>query len=195
MSLLSWVVQSWTRHSGCLTRAEQSRRITSPSPLAMLCLMVPRMLLIFFAMKAHPSPGPPGSFLKLLPSWPAPSLNWCMASCFFPQEVHFVFPAVEFHEVLVYPLLKTVEVPLKSSTTLWSTKYSSQFCVTCRFSEDIFCPTIQVCNEDIGKYWPQYQHLEYTFRNGPSTKLFATDYNSLNLAFESVVNPLHCPLI
>lgn len=112
-----------------------------------------------------------------------------------PQIQYFTLVFIELHEVPIRPFLQSVEVPLKSSTTLWSTKYSSQFCVTCRFSEDIFCPTIQVCNEDIGKYWPQYQHLEYTFRNGPSTKLFATDYNSLNLAFESVVNPLHCPLI
>lgn len=46
------------------------------------------------------------------------------------------------HEVPIRPLLQPVRVPLNSSTTIWSINLFSQFCIICKASVDVLCPTI-----------------------------------------------------
>lgn len=87
ISLLYWGPQNWTQHckSG-LTSAEQGRRMASLDLLAELCLMCPRMPLACLASSAHcwfMFTSASSRFLrvfspKLLPSWVAPSIYWCM---------------------------------------------------------------------------------------------------------------------
>lgn len=60
MCLLYWKVQLWTQHSRCFSSAEQKRRITSLSLLAMFCLMQPRRMFGFCCKDPFLVHGQPG---------------------------------------------------------------------------------------------------------------------------------------
>jgi len=92
MSLLCWGAQNWTQRSRCnLTSAEQKGRLTSLLLMAMFPLVQPRYcwLFCFLATRAHcllmvnlVSTRTPRSFsAKLLCSWAAPSMYWCLWLC------------------------------------------------------------------------------------------------------------------
>lgn len=68
---------------------------------------------------------------------------------------------VELHDAPISSFLQSVKVPLKGNTTFCSIRHSSRFCMICMFSEDAFCPVVQVFNEDVEKYWPKCLRLGY----------------------------------
>ncbi|KAK4806786.1 hypothetical protein QYF61_005582 [Mycteria americana] len=111
------------------------------------------------------------------------------------QGQDFALPLVELHEVPVSPFLQLVEVPLDDSMTLWHISYSSHFCVTSKLAEGTLCPIIQIINEEVKHYWPQYRPLGYTSSDLPPTALCATDHHPLGPAIQPIFNPPHCLLI
>lgn len=87
ISLLYWQAQNWTQRSrGSLSCAERSEGVTTLHLLPILCLMQPRMLLAFFAARAHyslmfhlmSSSTPRSSSTRLLSSWVEPSTCCCL---------------------------------------------------------------------------------------------------------------------
>ena len=96
----------------------------------------------------------------------------CKAACHpaSPQHVladgiihrqDFAFLFVELHEVSLCPILQLGTVLLHGSTPVWCVSFisSSQFYIISK----LYC-FIQVINEEIKQYWPQYQPLEHCSR-------------------------------
>ena len=79
-----------------------------------------------------------------------------------PQVQDFALLFAELHEVPISPFLHPVEVPPKSSTTLWCISQSSQFCTISKLAESTHCPIIQITNEDVEQDWIQCWSQGYT---------------------------------
>ena len=71
-----------------------------------------------------------------------------------PGVVPFHF--VEHHEVPVCPVLQPAELPTNGSTTIGRYKTARSGWYICELADSALCPMIQVINEDVKQYWPQY---------------------------------------
>lgn len=69
---------------------------------------------------------------------------------------------IEFLEVCMSPLLKSVKVPWGGIPSLQQTSYNTQLGVICRLAEDVLNPSVQVTGEDINHYLSQYGSLKDT---------------------------------
>lgn len=130
--------------------------------LAVLLPVLPRRPLAF-AARAHGwltstlSTRTPRAFsAKMLSSWLAPNLYWVVHGVVPPQAQDFTLPLAELHEVRVCPFLQPVVVPLNGGTTVWYISDSSQSCNIHKLAESVLSPVIQVINEEVKQYWPQY---------------------------------------
>lgn len=72
---------------------------------------------------------------------------------FAPQAQGFAFRFAELHEVPLYSLLQSIQVPLSHCTTTWPTKHSSQFCITYKLTAGALRPIIQVIYDDVAPHW------------------------------------------
>lgn len=94
------------------------------------------------------APGSSGPFLQ---NCFGPSAYW--TQCLLVHGVipplvrDLVFPFPELHKVPVGPLFHAVEVPLNSSTIIWSSRSSSQFCIICKLAEGELCPITLITRE------------------------------------------------
>lgn len=111
----------------------------SPDLLAILLLMQPRIPSAFFAERMH-------SWLMFnlaSTTIPSPFLSTCFSAGQLPEHTgawgflsqvqEMALPFVKLHEVCISPFLQPVEVPLDSSTCIWCTSHSSQFCNISKF--------------------------------------------------------------
>lgn len=123
----------------------------------MICLMQTRVLLVTFATKAHsclmswcPSEIP--MFFLLL------SLNWCLR-LFFSRCKMWHFYQLNFMRLLsacFFGLSRSLWVAAQIPGASTTPRY-----VICRLAVGCSLPFIQVINEGIEQYWPQYRPLEY----------------------------------
>jgi len=108
-----------------------------------------------------------------------------------PRGQEFVFPSVELHESPLCPFLQHLEAPLNDSTTIWSIKHSSQFCIICKLAEGVLCPIFQLINEDDKQYRPQRPSLGYTTGDWPLAGFRASNHNHLSPAVQQVFSSSH----
>jgi len=62
----------------------------------------------------------------------------------------------ELPEVLLNPLLKSVQVPLDGILSAWCAHCTPQLGVIGKLVEDAPNPTVNVTDEDIKEYWSQH---------------------------------------
>ena len=187
MSVLYWGAQNKDQvlQMG-LVSAEQRGRTTSFDMLAILLLMQPKMALPFFCCK--------GTYQVLLcqAAFQPSSLQPVLVCGFFPPQGQDFACCFELHEVPVGLLPQPVEVPLNSSTPVWSVSHSSRFRIICRLAEGVFSPIIHVIIKDT-------EQLSVDSWGTPLVTPLqldcVIDHNPSSLAFWTVFSPFHFTLI
>lgn len=74
-------------------------------------------------------------------------------------------------------------------------RHFSHFIIICELAGGSVCATVQVINEGVKEYWPQYQSLGYTTSYLPPTGLHATYDKILDPAAKPVFSLHHSPPI
>lgn len=81
--------------------------------------------------------------------------------------------------------------PLAKANSLQSSD-SSPFYTTCSLAEGRQCHVVQVFNEEVEHYWPQYRPLGYTVTSCLPTGFCATGSNPVGFAIQPKRQLLHC---
>lgn len=78
-------------------------------------------------------------------------------------------------------VLRSVEILLNGSTTVWCISHLSQFCIVCKLAGGALSPIIYGINEEVKQFWTQYQFLGYTTTQWPPSPLYSARHNPLSL--------------
>lgn len=72
------------------------------------------------------------------------------------QVQDLVLGFIELPEVLLNPLLKSIQVPLDGFLSAWRAHCTPQLGVISKHVEGALNPTVNVTDEDIKEYWSQH---------------------------------------
>lgn len=171
-SLSYWGVQNWTQHprwiSPVVSRWDHLHWAQFSMPVALFATKA-HCWIMFHLLSIRTS----GPFLQ---------------SCFSRQSIPNTY-------LLLCPKCRTSsKAPITAFLQpihLWIAACPSVLSTTCssfvyKLVECAFCLIIQVTNEDVKQYCPEYQPLGFTTSDWPPTGLHAADHNTLSPAVQPV---------
>ena len=145
-------------------------------------LMQPKMLLAFLVARAYrwlmvylESTRTPRCFsAEMLSSWSSPILYWCL-ELFLPGCRTLCFLLMNFMKFLL-AYYSAFWHPSECQCNQLVYQPLLPVYVIIKLAEGALCPIIQVINEVVKRYWPQYWCLGYTSSDFPPSGLYA-DHN------------------
>lgn len=97
---------------------------------------------------------------------------------------------VELHPVGLSPWVQPIHFPLQSLPTLKEINTLSELGVICKLTEGALDPLVQITDGDIEKKWPQYWAQWDTTSDWPPAAFSSIHHSNLDLATQTVFDPL-----